>query len=113
MKQGYLKVGDTQPSIKGVLGAGKDPVNLEGATVQLFVKDRDTGEIIVDGRNANITDGENGEVEVDWDPDDSDKERDLLAEWVASFDDGEITFPNRGFIPVKISEDIKSKTTEA
>ena len=112
MEQGYLKVGDTQPSITGTLGAGKEPINLSGATVELFIKDRDTDEIIVDGRQVTVVDETEGRIEVDWEPSDTEKERDLLAEFVATYSDGSITFPNRGFLPVKISEDIKSKTEE-
>lgn len=112
MEQGYLKIGDTQPSLTGQLFAGKEPLNLNGASVQLFVKDRVSDEVVVDGRAVEVTEPTEGRIESDWIPSDTEKERDLLAEFVATYEDGEITVPNRGFLPVKISEDIKSKTED-
>ena len=108
----YLKKGDTGPRFEAQLRDRNSVVNISQSQPYLYVKNRRTNEIVIDERPLEIEDAENGEVSVEWETSDTVEAGDLVAEVVVEWSDEEITFPNRGFIPVKISEDIKSKTTE-
>lgn len=106
--QGYLKVSENEKN-RLILGKGNSPDDLTGASVQMFVKDRITDETIVNGRDVKIVDAENGVIEVDWTPDDTEQRRKLLAEFKAEYSDVTRKYPKPGFYPVKISETLEEE----
>lgn len=102
-----LKKGDTGPKLEGQLRDRNGPVDLAGGQVRFYMRKRANGEILIDGRDAEITDEENGLVEVEWEETDTEVSQDLEAEFVVTWSDEKISFPNRGFILVRVKPGIR------
>jgi len=101
-----LKTGDTSPSIAATLtdSAGRG-VNLAGATVRFQMATADYTTVV--DAAATIRDADMGRVAYDWQPGDTDRPGDYLAEWRVEYSDGSIeTFPAGGFHEIQILPDL-------
>ena len=102
-----IKRNDTSPNIEYYLkdsdGNKKD---ITGASVKFYMKEPND-DIVIDA-DAIIVDASEGRVKYSWSVSDTDKAGSYYAEWEVTFDSGKIeTWPNEGFIVVKIDEDIE------
>jgi len=105
-----LKKGDRKPEVEVQLlqadgNGGTTPVDLSGANVKFYAVNPTTGELLINGEDAIIEDAANGEVSYQWTSGDTDESGVWKGEFVAIFSDGDLTFPNTGFIDVIINED--------
>lgn len=105
-----LKQGDQKPEVEVQLlqqssSGGTEPVDLSGADVKFYAVDPTTNELLIDGENVTIVDAANGEVRYQWTSGDVDSYGFWKAEFVATYSDGSLTFPNTGFIDVIINPD--------
>jgi hypothetical protein len=105
-----LKQGDQKPEVEVQLlqqsaNGGTEPVDLSGASVKFYVVDPDTNELLINGENVTIVDAQNGEIRYQWTSGDVDEYGFWKGEFVATFSDGDLTFPNTGFIDVIINPD--------
>jgi len=105
-----LKQGDQKPEVELQLlqadgNGGTTPVDLSGADVKLYVVNPTTNELLIDGASVSVVDAANGEIKYQWTSGDTDENGRWLGEVVASFSDGDLTFPNTGFLDVLINPD--------
>lgn len=105
-----LKQGDQKPEVEVQLlqadgNGGTTPVDLSGANVKFYVVNPVTDELLIDGETVTITDAANGKIRYQWTSGDTDESGVWKGEFVATYSDGDLTFPNTGFIPVIINED--------
>jgi len=101
-----IKRNDTAPAISGTCKDADDAAkNLTSATVRFHMLD-DDGETVVD-EAATLTDAANGIVSYAWAAADTDTAGGFRGEFEVTYSDSTIeTFPNRGFIPIRIYEDL-------
>jgi hypothetical protein len=101
-----IKRNDTGPSIAGILERPSGTaVNISGATVRFKMRDASKASVV--NAVATVFDGSAGSVRYDWDAADTEDAGLFEAEWEVTYSDSTIeTFPNDGFIPVYITEDI-------
>lgn len=104
----HLKQKDSLPDTVKTLEDRQGSVDLSGAQVFFWLKDLETGEVVIEGREVQVTDAENGEVRLDWQEEDTELEGDYAGEFVAEWLDGKKTFPNHEKIPVKIHNSIRA-----
>jgi len=105
-----LKQGDQKPEVEVQLlqadgNGGTQPVDLSGANVKFYAVNPATNELLIDGEDVTIIDAANGEVQYQWTSGDTDQSGRWLGEFVATYSDGDLTFPNTGFIDVIINQD--------
>jgi len=105
-----MKKGDTLP-IRELELQEKDssgdrvPIDLTGSSVEFYVYDEDTDQMIIDGSTATVTDASNGLIEYEWKNSDTQEVGVYKGEFKVIYANGELTIPNDGFIPVSINED--------
>jgi hypothetical protein len=104
----YIKTGDTSPAIRYAL----DPASvvLIGATVRFHMRQRRSrgGATVKDATAVVVTATGTPTVEYQWDTADTANAGTFEAEFEITYSNGKIeTFPNDGFISVKVSEDIR------
>lgn len=101
-----IKRNDTSPSIQGTCKDADDVVvDLTNATVRFHMLD-DDDETVIDAA-ATLADAANGLVRYDWLAADTDVAGGFRGEFEVTFADSSIeTYPNRGFIPIRIYEDL-------
>ena len=100
----YIKRGDTSPAIRYAL----DPatVVLTGATVRFQMRARN-GAVLMDVAALVVTATGTPTVEYSWQAGDTATAGLYEAEFRVTYADGKIeTFPNDGFIPVRVNEDV-------
>jgi hypothetical protein len=101
----YLKRGDTSPSIRLAL----DPAEavLAGAQVRFQMRVRGGG-LVLDAPAVVEAATEHPTVRYDWQPDDTANAGLFEAEVRVQYASGAVeTFPNYGFVLVRISEDVR------
>ncbi|MCF1707871.1 hypothetical protein L0V05_03465 [Tabrizicola sp. J26] len=97
----YIKRGDTSPALRFAL---EPAVGLVGASVQFQMRLRG-GATIIDAP-CNVLDA--SVVEYNWAASDTADDGVYEAEFRVTYADGAIeTFPNNGFLTVRIAEDIR------
>lgn len=103
----YVKQNDTSPSMLATLqDANGDAVTVTGASVRFHMRAIGSTNVTVDAA-AVIVDAANGIVRYDWGAADTDTVGSYQAEFEVTYADGSIeTFPNDGFIKVKITDDV-------
>lgn len=103
----FIKQGDTAPAIVASLtDADGEIVPLTGATVMFIMKDKLSGEVVVEA-DGTVTDASGGVVKYDWQPGDTDVPNPYNAEFEVHFADGTYeTFPNSKYIVVKVITDL-------
>ena len=104
MEAFHIKRGDTSPAIRYAL----DPatVVLTGATVRFQMRARN-GAVLMDVAALVVTATGTPTVEYSWQAGDTATAGLYEAEFRVTYADGKIeTFPNEGFIPVRVNEDV-------
>ena len=97
----YIKRGDTSPALRYAL---EPVVGLVGASVQFQMRMRD-GATIIDAPCAIL---EGSMVEYGWSASDTAEAGLFEAEFRVTYADGAVeTFPNNGFLKVRIAEDVR------
>lgn len=100
-----IKRNDTRTAIKAELKSPKgDPIDLTGASVVFtMVK---YGRILVN-RDADVLDEETGKVAFVFEEGETAETGDMKAEFEVTYPDGSVeTFPNSGYISIKIEADL-------
>ena len=101
----YIKQGDTSPAIRFALEPAS--VVLTGATVRFQMRARG-GATIIDAAAVVVTATGTPTVEYSWQAGNTANAGLFEAEFRVTYSDGRIeTFPNAGFIPIRVSEDIQ------
>jgi hypothetical protein len=104
----FIKRGDTSPALQFALLPAT--VNLTGATVRFQMRARRPrgGVAVIDAAAAVVTATGTPTVEYKWQPSNTINAGSYEAEFRVTYPNGEIgTFPNDGFIPIQITEDIQ------
>lgn len=101
-----MKRNDTSPNISGVCkDADGVAIDITGASVRFHMKDKD-GNTVVDAA-ASIGVAASGEVYYAWQAADTDIAGSFKGEFEVTYSGGAIeTFPNDGYIPIRIYEDL-------
>lgn len=102
----FIKQNDTSPAIQAALKTpAKLPVNLIGASVIFNMKD-ETGRVLV-SNTAIVVDDEAGIVRYDWNTGDTSIDGPCYGEFQVTYEDDSIeTFPNDGYIKIKVTPEI-------
>ena len=100
-----IKQNDTAPIIKAYLqDENGDAVNISGASVDFHMSDYSSTVI---NSPATIEDETGGLVSYTWQSEDTTEKGNYKAEFEVTFADGSIeTFPNTGYIEIKINAEI-------
>ncbi len=101
----HIKRGDTAPSIRFAL----DPVttDLTGAVVRFQMRQRG-GTLMIDADAIVVLPTGAPTVQYDWLADDTAQTGNYEAEFRVTYADGAVeTFPNTGFLTVRIAEDVR------
>ena len=104
----FIKRGDTSPAIQFALLPAT--VNLTGATVRFQMRARRPrgGVAVIDAAAAVVTATGTPTVEYTWQTADTANAGIYEAEFRVTYANGKVgTFPNDGFIPIQISEEIQ------
>ena len=106
----YIKEGDTASFItrdlKDAFGA---PVNVPGAAVKFSMRVKPAGTVKVDDEDAVIVTAGTGRVRYEWTAANTNTADEYEGEFQVTYANGKIqTFPNDGYIPVVITDDIES-----
>ena len=100
----HIKRGDTSPAIRYALEPAT--VVLTGATVRFQMRARN-GAVLMDVAALVVTATGTPTVEYSWQAGDTATAGLYEAEFRVTYADGKIeTFPNDGFIPVRVNEDV-------
>lgn len=103
-EQFFIKRGDTAPSLSYTLSP---VVDLTGADVVFSMRVKDRSPALIARATAVIVDAAAAVVRYDWAAGDTDTAGRLEAEFEVTLPDGSIaTYPNYGYILVRIGEDI-------
>jgi hypothetical protein len=102
----YIKQNDTSPSLLAVLKDADDVVvDITGATIRFHMRNG-AGTTVVDAA-AVVAGALTGEARYDWIATDTVTVGGFNAEFEVTYSDGTIeTFPNTGYIQVRIKDDI-------
>ena len=99
------KKGDRHPPLDVVLRDQNGVVDLTSASAVEFIMQDSSGTNVVDGE-CTILDAASGRVRYSWAEGDTDTVGSFKAEWVVTWDDGlETTFPDDGFVTIRITKD--------
>lgn len=103
----YIKQNDTTPAIRATLENGSgDAVDLASTTVRFHMRALGGTTVKVDAA-ATVINANTGIVQYDWDAADTDTVGTFQGEFEVTYSDGSIeTFPNNGYIPIVITDDI-------
>jgi hypothetical protein len=100
-----IKRGDTSPALLYALFPST--INLAGSTVVFNMRKRRTEEVKVDRSPASVVAGTDPVLQYEWDAADTDESGEFEGEFEVTYGDSTIeTFPNKGYIPISIDEDI-------
>ena len=104
----YIGQNDTASPIKRDLkDAFGSPVNLTGANVKFSMRVKPAGTVKVNGATATIVTAGIGRVQYNFTASNTDTADIFEGEFECTFSDGSIqTFPNRGYIPIFVQDDI-------
>lgn len=103
----YVKQNDTSPAMLATLqDANGAAVNILGATIRFHMRAIGSTQTKVNSA-ATIVNAATGEVRYNWSASDTNTVGAFQAEFQVTYADGKIeTFPNDGYIPVEITDDI-------
>jgi|AntDeeMinimDraft_5_1070356.scaffolds.fasta_scaffold02199_11 hypothetical protein len=99
----YIKAGDTLPNIRGeLLDDDGNPADVSGSTITFNLEKRNGANVLTESAST-VNGGQDGVVEYDWTPGDTDTPGAYRAEFVVDYGNGDKeTFPNRDYIDVFI-----------
>lgn len=102
-----IKQGDTFPSLRANLKDGSnEAIDLTGATVRFHMRPVGTAVAAIDAAATVISAG-TGVVDYTWQAGDTATVGEYQAEFEVTYPGGEVeTFPNGGFLSVKVTDDI-------
>ena len=102
----YMKQNDTAPAIRATLSDSDGiAVDLTDATVRFLMKTQSN--ILTANGAATILDSANGVVQYAWEVGDTMNEGTHLAEFEVTYSSGKVeSFPNRGYIKVKVTKEV-------
>ena len=105
----YIKQNDTASFItrdlKDAFGA---PVNVTGATVKFSMRVKPAGTVKVDDQDAVVVTAGTGRVRYEWTAANTNTADEYEGEFQVTYANGKIqTFPNDGYIPIVITDDIE------
>ena len=102
-----IKTNDTSPKLAlTILNASGGVVDLSGASAKFHMKAFGASSLKVDSV-ATITDADDGEVQYDWLPSDTDTAGTYYGEIEITYGDASVeTFPNNGYFTIIIKEDL-------
>lgn len=110
-EQFYIKQRDTAPAIRFALEPSS--IVLTGATVRFFMRNR-AGQVVVDAAALIVTATGTPTVEYSWQPGDTAAAGLYEAEFQVTYADGKIeTFPNVGYIQIRMEADIAETVSVA
>lgn len=103
----YIKQNDTSPAIqKNCLDYNGDAVNVTGATVEFHMRAKNSSTVKVSAAGS-VVNGAAGTVKYQWAAGDTDTAGDFEGEFQITYADSTIeTFPNAGYIDIKIKAEI-------
>ena len=106
----YIKANDTASFItRDLKDAFGSPVNVTGAAVKFSMRVKPAGSIKVDAEDAVIVTGGTGRVRYEWIAANTNTADEYEGEFQVTYATGKIQpFPNDGYIPVVITDDIES-----
>jgi len=97
--------GDTKPAIKGTAEDDDGVIaDLDLASIKFYMKNEETGNMKIDGKQASVVDASTGEIKYEWESGDTDTVGTFETWFVLTFSDGEMTVPNAGNKPIEITE---------
>ena len=104
----YIGQNDTASPIKRDLkDAFGSPVNLTGANVKFSMRVKPAGTVKVNGATATIVTAGTGRVHYTFTASNTDTAEQFVGEFEVTFSGGEVqTYPNRGYIPIFVQDDI-------
>ena len=104
----YIGQNDTASPIKRDLkDAFGSPVNLTGASVKFSMRVKPAGAVKVNGSSATVVTAGIGRVQYNFTASNTETADEYEGEFEVTFSDGSIqTFPNLGYIPVFVQDDI-------
>ncbi|AFH22336.1 hypothetical protein OSG_eHP23_00035 [environmental Halophage eHP-23] len=83
------------------------PVNLSGASVKIYVYDTGKDDFIIDGDNVTLLDAAKGKIQYQFSSTQVEETGVFPGEIIATYSDGDLTFPNQGYIKIMITEDVQ------
>lgn len=105
-----IKQNDTSPAIENTLLDGSAGINLSSVSEVRFIMQDKYERIIIDDNtqgDVSILDPNEGVVQYQWQPDDTDTAGTYYAEWEVEYSDGGVeTFPTDGYLEVIIEENL-------
>jgi len=104
----YIGQNDTAaPITRDLKDAFGAPVNVTGASVRFSMRVKPAGTVKVDAASATVVNGGIGRVRYTFSATNTNTADEYEGEFEVTFSDGSIqTFPNRGYIPVVVQDDI-------
>jgi hypothetical protein len=109
----FIKRGDLLPSVVGTCEDANGPVSLEDAEEPTFkMRLPDSDEVVVSGEaeilqiGDGVEDGSKGRIRYVWSEGDTDVAGRYEAEFTVLIQSKPQTFPNRGFTPIHIGDDV-------
>lgn len=109
----FLKKGDTEPAFERTLeDVDGTEVNLSGASVVFLMRKRGETATVVDAAADIDADPSSGLVSYAWAAGDTDTPGDYDAEFEVTFDGGGVqTFPNAGYLHIRILGDLSDEVS--
>ena len=104
----YIGQNDTaSPITRDLKDAFGAPVNLTGASVKFSMRVKPAGTVKVDGEDATVVTAGIGRVRYTFTAANTNPADEYEGEFECTFSDGTVqTFPNRGYIPIIVQDDI-------
>lgn len=105
----YLRQNDHGETITGICtDAAGNPTSISGATIKFMMAGLDgTVAINADASNDQVDGSTTGNVSYQWQPGDTANVGFYLAVWQVNYSDGSTqTFPNPGYVPVRITKQV-------
>ncbi len=103
----YIGQNDTTSITRDLKDSFGAPVNLTGATVKFSMRVKPAGAVKINAANATVVAAGTGRVKYIFTASDTDTADEYEAEIGVVYSSGTVeTFPNRGYIPVIVQDDI-------
>lgn len=81
------------------------PVNISGASVKIYSYNNDKNEMLIDGDNVTIVNGDLGIIKYKFETSAVSDTGLFPTEFIVTYSDGDLTFPNNDYIALNVFED--------